>query len=425
VTAAGVRSSALGHRCACMPTVTLVLAWPRARCPIYSRRALRAPRRAMFDAAVSACAGPSGLRRRRAARGCDSRSDVDVTRTQSVSTMRMSSMRPPDGDGDMTVFISHSFDNQPEFENVADSLTRVGISFWEPKEVQSGGETLRDQLRIAVNKCMVCIFVATHRSVASSWCGAELGAFWGAGRPIIVYLADSSLMKDELPPIVEGDVWERNLSRIADRALQLVSSAVDDGAGSSIPGATRVAAMTAAELQKLIAGAVSLVNAGRDEAARGTDLNTSLESLTQDAAGRVLRGAAATKGIGEGPDRRWEKSILWVDDRPDNNRHERLAFESLGLEIKLAESTDEAMRALDSGRFGAIISDMGRREGPREGYKLLELVRVHDKRTPFFIYAGSRAPEHEREAIARGAQGITNVASDLLNMVTEALGSLP
>jgi hypothetical protein len=57
---------------------------------------------------------------------------------------------------------------------------------------------------------------------------------------------------------------------------------------------------------------------------------------------------------------------------------------------------------------------MGRREGPREGYKLLEAVRAKDKSTPFFIYAGSNA--HQREAALRGAQGSTNVAGDLVDI---------
>jgi hypothetical protein len=32
-----------------------------------------------------------------------------------------------------------------------------------------------------------------------------LGAFWGAGKPIIAYLAEASITDDELPQIVQGD----------------------------------------------------------------------------------------------------------------------------------------------------------------------------------------------------------------------------
>ena len=56
------------------------------------------------------------------------------------------------------------------------------MPYWNPAEVKAGS-SLRDQLRQAVEHCSVCIFVATHRAIESSWCGAELGAFWGAGKP--------------------------------------------------------------------------------------------------------------------------------------------------------------------------------------------------------------------------------------------------
>jgi CheY-like chemotaxis protein len=98
-------------------------------------------------------------------------------------------------------------------------------------------------------------------------------------------------------------------------------------------------------------------------------------------------------------------------------------MEPMGLVFTLAGSTADALQILSSRRFAAIISDMGRKEGPREGYKLLEALRAHDKTTPFFIYSGSNAPEHRREASMRGAQGSTNSAEELVEMVTRALPS--
>ncbi len=120
----------------------------------------------------------------------------------------------------MSAFISHSFENKPEFENVTDALDLRGVAYWNPAEIHAGG-SLREQLRAAVERCSLCIFIATRKSVDSSWCGAELGAFWGAGKPIVVYLAEASLTQDELPQIVQGDVWERKISKIADRAKEI------------------------------------------------------------------------------------------------------------------------------------------------------------------------------------------------------------
>ncbi|HBY58626.1 MAG TPA: hypothetical protein DEH78_02310 [Solibacterales bacterium] len=319
----------------------------------------------------------------------------------------------------MTAFISHSFDNRAEFDNVADAFDQGGVPYWNPAEIKSGS-SLRDQLRRAVERCSVCIFLATHKALRSSWCGAELGAFWGAGKPIVVYIADSSLEDDDLPPIVQGDVWERRMSRLVARTRELIAEA---GAASGGPQKTppaSVGSMTAEQLEKLIVGAVSLAaaNAAREGRASTTE---ELGQAAKGLAGRVLEGMRATERAAQRPaDRR--RQILWVDDRPDNNAYERSALEALGFEFTLALSTREALDVLSSQQFAAIISDMGRQEGPQEGYVLLNAVRASGDRTPFFIYAGSNAPAHKREAAARGAQGSTNSARELYDMVIQSLG---
>ena len=114
------------------------------------------------------------------------------------------------------------------------------------------------------------------------------------------------------------------------------------------------------------------------------------------------------------------KALLWVDDHPENNVLERRAFESVGYQVILALSTQQAIEQLETKRFNSIISDMGRQEGPQEGYALLHKIRSSGNRTPFFIYAGSNSQEQREEAIRRGAQGSTNDPSDLFQLVTSA-----
>ena len=70
------------------------------------------------------------------------------------------------------------------------------------------------------------------------------------------------------------------------------------------------------------------------------------------------------------------------DDQPDNNTHERQAFEDLGLRFTLALSLNRRtmqmafeMLMVRKSRYAAIISDMERPEGPREGYVLLDRLR--------------------------------------------------
>jgi CheY-like chemotaxis protein len=111
------------------------------------------------------------------------------------------------------------------------------------------------------------------------------------------------------------------------------------------------------------------------------------------------------------------KEILWVDDYPSNNVHERKAFEAMGISFSLALSTQEAKQLLENIKFDAIISDMGRKEGPQEGYILLDEIRNRGDLTPFFIYSTSGSDEHRKIARERGAQGATNNAQELFQMV--------
>ena len=120
---------------------------------------------------------------------------------------------------------------------------------------------------------------------------------------------------------------------------------------------------------------------------------------------------------------KWKNRILWVDDRPENNVYERKAFESQGIEFSLALSTNEALEILKTDKYAAIISDMGRKEGPQEGYILLEKIRKSGDQTPFFVYAGSNAPEHKMMALERGAQGSTNRPQELYEMVMNRISN--
>src|SRR5664279_819204 len=55
--------------------------------------------------------------------------------------------------------------------------------------------------------------------------------------------------------------------------------------------------------------------------------------------------------------RRLEGShVLWVDDRPDNNRYERQALEALGVRFTLSISTEDALERLRRQQFDLIIS---------------------------------------------------------------------
>ncbi|MGX8703965.1 MAG: response regulator [bacterium] len=121
------------------------------------------------------------------------------------------------------------------------------------------------------------------------------------------------------------------------------------------------------------------------------------------------------------PERPLPKSILWVDDHPENNTLGREYFVASGIEVIPVLSTEQALRYLSNNTVSVIISDMGRREGPREGYVLLDELRKRGNNTPFLIFAGSNSEKHYQETLRHGGQGCSNSFYDLFNMVSAIL----
>ncbi len=120
------------------------------------------------------------------------------------------------------------------------------------------------------------------------------------------------------------------------------------------------------------------------------------ESVSDAAIARIVESVQRSQIIqgdrysnsAEGVITSYRKHALWVDDNPQNNIHERRAFEGFGVVFTLAESTTEALHYLSyapSRDFAAIISDMGRREGPREGYVLLDTLRQKGDQNSIFL----------------------------------------
>jgi CheY-like chemotaxis protein len=160
------------------------------------------------------------------------------------------------------------------------------------------------------------------------------------------------------------------------------------------------------KMQMAVVASLTAATAKSDTPASEAELHKIVE---------VVRAASPVSADG------WRNHILWVDDRPENNTYVRQAFEGIGLRFTLALSTDEAFERLSGMRYAAIISDMGRREGPREGYVLLDRLREQGDHTPLFFYAASSAPEHKRETREHGGQGCTSNPQELFEMVTRAV----
>jgi CheY-like chemotaxis protein len=116
------------------------------------------------------------------------------------------------------------------------------------------------------------------------------------------------------------------------------------------------------------------------------------------------------------------KSILWVDDNPQNNLLAVRALTKLQLEIEQVTSTEFGLAAMQRRHFDLIISDMGRGDNMTAGYELLAAVRAKNPSVPFLIFASADTPEYRRDAKARGAQLSTNDMLELIDTVVAHLG---
>lgn len=113
----------------------------------------------------------------------------------------------------MPVFISHSQRDETAYNMFCFALKSKGVEYWDTKTMKVGA-SLREELREGIKKCEVCVFLATKNSIDSAWCAAELGAFWGAGIRVLVFITDPDLSEDQIPPQFKGDLWTRNLEEV-------------------------------------------------------------------------------------------------------------------------------------------------------------------------------------------------------------------
>ena len=182
----------------------------------------------------------------------------------------------------MTIFISHSLSDKDQFDNIADALDAGAVPYWKPSEIVSGS-MLSDQLRTAISRSMACIFIATRHSVDSPWCNAELGAFWGAGKQVFIYLADTSLETERLPKQFQGHYLEKRISKLVQTCRACVvkhdsPNPEPDESMSDSSGAN----LSRSDLVELIESAIDRVTIRSSALGAFSQLSSTVQSLTPD-----------------------------------------------------------------------------------------------------------------------------------------------
>ncbi|MBN2131929.1 MAG: TIR domain-containing protein [Sedimentisphaerales bacterium] len=133
----------------------------------------------------------------------------------------------------MQIFISYTSEDKEELVRLTALLRQASLECVEVTDcMRAGNKPLSDQLRGLIEDSDVCIFIATNRSVRAPWCLAELGAFWGTGKTVIVYIADESLPDQEIPIQFRKDFWERDIEKVVETAKdELERSRTRPGSG--------------------------------------------------------------------------------------------------------------------------------------------------------------------------------------------------
>jgi hypothetical protein len=124
----------------------------------------------------------------------------------------------------MSIFVSHSQQDEAAYTNFCVALDASRVKRWD-QQTMAVGQSLADQLKEAIRICDACVFLATKRSVESKWCMAELGAFWGAGKRVIVFLADPEISEAQLPVQFQGNLWSRDARKVLE-TIQALSGTV-------------------------------------------------------------------------------------------------------------------------------------------------------------------------------------------------------
>ena len=152
-----------------------------------------------------------------------------------------------------------------------------------------------------------------------------------------------------------------------------------------------------------------------------------VEANAQRGAGPIDISTLRQQALGLIDEPDW-KSVLWVDDHPENNQGETAALAKLQIEVQIARSTAEGLEMLQQNpHFDLVISDWGRAWEWEAGMRLLSAVRELRPALPVVFYHGENDAARRAERAERlreaGAFGEAVAPAELFTLVLRVLGS--
>ncbi|OKI09778.1 NTPase [Streptomyces sp. CB02923] len=115
------------------------------------------------------------------------------------------------------------------------------------------------------------------------------------------------------------------------------------------------------------------------------------------------------------------RTLLWVDDHPENNATLAAWFRREGAAVQIAVDSWAADAAIAVQTPSLIISDIARGTDDRAGFRQVEALRREERFTgPVVFYAGRVTPARQETARALGALGVAADGDELVRLVRSA-----
>lgn len=120
------------------------------------------------------------------------------------------------------------------------------------------------------------------------------------------------------------------------------------------------------------------------------------------------------------------RTILWVDDHPENNASLAAWFRREGADVMIAMDSGAADAAIAARTPSLIISDIARGTDDRAGFSHVAALRREQRYTgPVVFFAGRVTPARQDTARELGALGVAADADELIRLIRGAFAVPP
>jgi CheY-like chemotaxis protein len=118
------------------------------------------------------------------------------------------------------------------------------------------------------------------------------------------------------------------------------------------------------------------------------------------------------------------RGVLWIDDKPEGNRHEAGLLRTLGIQVDQVRSTARAQARLREPTMSIdlVIANWTRSDAIG-GADVVAALRDAGHDVTVIFYVGNASPERKAEAAAVGAAGLTNAPDELLKLTLVELAT--